>query len=367
MVLNAFAKDILDERYEDEGIEYIFDIETKRMFFKKDSDQKMVALGTISVDPNFGTLTFHKQEDPTGYLRKPKPSWGIHKHLVNVDIIKSVEYTAGNRIYRINTGTVKFLSCLSASYQGEPKYYVPISEWVVLNAVPKIDKSALQKTLEKKIHPSWIPLFMQEYQKEYLVKMLSYIKQVRNKGINVLPAQDNVFEALRLTGLEDVKVVILGQDPYPNREHPHGLAFSSKSRRTPASLRNVFTEIKRSYPHFEPKDNDLTLWALQGVLLLNSILTVSEGFPLSHKDLGWTNFTGQIIKEVSMKKEPVVWMLWGKTAQGLYDSLAYKNKHHLVLKSGHPSPMSVKLFENCGHFEKCNLHLRENQLKEINW
>lgn len=155
--------------------------------------------------------------------------------------------------------------------------------------------------------------------------------------------------------------------PYPNKDHAHGLAFSSKSLKTPASLSNIYKEVKKDYPDFKRADNDLTDWALQGVLMINSILTVKEGVPASHSKLYWMQFTGRIIKELSKLKRPIVWMLWGNYAKDLYKNLAYKNKEHLILTSGHPSPMSVKLFENCGHFKKCNLYLNEKEIEEIKW
>lgn len=367
MVLGEFAKDILDQVYELEGIEYFFDIGTSSLFMRKLEEGKVIKLGELSIDGMTNNITFHKNEKDDGFMRKPVPSWGIHKHLVDVRIIKYIEYRTETKIYRIGTSQIPFLSCHEGVYQGEPKYYVPLKEWTKIDLQVKTDKDPLTKLLERKFHPSWIPMVKEEWDKPYFKTMLAKIKVLRSKGVKVLPAQDNVFEAFRLTGLDEVKVVILGQDPYPDPRHPHGLSFSTKSMQTPASLRNIYEEIKRTEEGFKRSDNDLTDWALQGVFLLNSILTVNEGQPASHKGLDWLRFTGRAIKEISLLKRPVVWMLWGNYAQSLYDTLAYKNKEHLVLKAGHPSPLSVRLFKNCGHFEQCRLYLEKNNIPIIKW
>jgi uracil-DNA glycosylase len=366
MVLGDLAKDILDMVYEMDEIEYIFNIRDKKLYFRKTDSDTAKFLGTLSVEANSGDITFHKKEQDGGHMRKPTPSWGIHQHLHYVKIIKYIEYETETTLYRIKADQVSFLSVSTGFHQGEPKFYVPLKDWEITSKTQKPTEDNLTTILGKKVHGSWVPIFKEEYSKEYFTRMLKTIKYRRTK-INVLPAQDNMFYAFKLTGLSDVKVVILGQDPYPSAEHPHGLAFSTKSRRTPASLRNIYKEIEREYPDFKRTDNDLTDWGLQGVLLLNTILTVDEGYPGSHQNLGWLEFTGRIIKEISKTDKPIVWMLWGSYAQNLYKNLAYKNKKHLVLTAGHPSPLSYKLFENCGHFKQCNLYLGQHQLGEIKW
>lgn len=172
-------------------------------------------------------------------------------------------------------------------------------------------------------------------------------------GRQVLPASVDRFNAYQL-GVDKIKVVIVGQDPYPTKGHAHGLAFSvlPHIKPLPGSLRNIFAEVQadlgeRTFGN--PRSGYLGQWQSRGVFLLNTILTVEEGKPLSHKGIGWEKFTYETLRTVSEKREPVVWMLWGKQA-GAFASLA--PSHHLVLRAGHPSPLSYRLFRGCRHFSK---------------
>ncbi len=200
------------------------------------------------------------------------------------------------------------------------------------------------------------------------MKSLSTFVQNERAIHQVFPPQDLVFNAFHLTPLSNVKVVILGQDPYHNDGQAHGLSFSvPKGMAIPPSLKNIYTELVSDVPGFTyPKHGDLTAWAKQGVLLLNATLTVRAHEAASHQKRGWEQFTDTIIQEISDKKDHVVFMLWGSYAikkSGLIDS----NKH-LILTAVHPSPLSVyRGFFGCAHFSKANEFLKQHQLQEINW
>lgn len=169
-------------------------------------------------------------------------------------------------------------------------------------------------------------------------------------GKVILPAMTDRFNAYHL-GLDDIKVVILGQDPYPTKGHAHGVAFSVRPHISPIppSLRNIFAEATEDLGDwFKPRNGDLSRWVSNGVLLLNTALTVEEGKPGSHLKL-WSKFTYETLSRVSRCKQPIAWLLWGKQAQQ-YSGLV--PKHHLLLTAGHPSPLSYKLFRGCKHFSK---------------
>ncbi len=168
-----------------------------------------------------------------------------------------------------------------------------------------------------------------------------FIYEKRKEGRPILPGNSNVFNALKLTPLDNVKVVILGQDPYPNRNHAHGLSFSvpRECKAIPRSLQNIFKEYKNDLGYEIPDNGNLEAWALNGVLLLNTVLTVQEKLSNSHKDLGWEKLTTEILKKIDEKTENTVFILWGNQAQK-YEYLIDKTKH-LVIKSAHPSPLSA--------------------------
>lgn len=191
----------------------------------------------------------------------------------------------------------------------------------------------------------------------------------RRNEVNVLPKAEDVFNAFKMCPYDKLKVLILGQDPYPDKHSAHGLAFSSLSKDTPDSLKNIFKEI---YTHNEPsipiedyfKTNDLTCWAKQGVLLLNSCLTVDESVPGSHKDYGWSWFTEKIINVCNEHNNKIVFLLWGAHAK-MYKKLITDAKH-LVLESVHPSPLSAdKGFFGCDHFNKANRFLNGNDKESV--
>lgn len=181
------------------------------------------------------------------------------------------------------------------------------------------------------------------------------------------PEYNNIFNALKLTPYKDVKVVILGQDPYHGTGEAHGLSFSvQKGVKKPPSLKNIFKELKDDLGYDEPADGDLTSWAKQGVLLLNSVLTVEKDKAVSHKDLGWNLLTDHIIKLLNQKQEPVVFILWGNFARNKKEFIT--NHKHLIIESPHPSPFSANSgFFGSKPFSKTNNFLIKNNITPVNF
>jgi uracil-DNA glycosylase len=184
---------------------------------------------------------------------------------------------------------------------------------------------------------------------------------------DVFPPKELRFKALELTPFKNVKVVILGQDPYHGKGQAHGLSFSvPQGVKRPPSLRNIYKEIEQEFSGEMPIHGDLSPWATQGVLLLNAVLSVASGKPTSHAKLGWEEVTDALILQVSESCENVVFLLWGAYAQKK-EKLIDQNKH-LVLKTTHPSPFSAhKGFLGCGHFKLANAYLEKHYQKPINW
>jgi len=208
--------------------------------------------------------------------------------------------------------------------------------------------------------------------KEYnLNKILTPVKRklqrLSEEGNLIFPNKEDIFKAFKLCSFEEIKVVILGQDPYHRIHQANGLAFSvNKKIKIPPSLLNIFKEYSSDLNLKIPKSGNLNEWSQQGVFLLNSILTVEEGKPGSHKDLGWMQFTDKIIEILSEKKINIVFILWGAYAQSKIKLIDAKK--HLVITSPHPSPLSAhKGFFGSKPFSRCNEYLRNNKITEINW
>ena len=182
----------------------------------------------------------------------------------------------------------------------------------------------------------------------------------------IYPPKDYIFNALKLTSYENTKVVIVGQDPYHGENQAHGLSFSvQKGIKLPPSLQNIYKELESDLGIKPRLDGDLTGWAKQGVLLLNTVLTVRKGMANSHKDKGWEKLTRKIIELLGQRKEPIVFLLWGSYAQSYQDLIA---PWHLVLKAPHPSPLSAyRGFFGCKHFSKCNHFLVDHGQTPIDW
>ena len=214
---------------------------------------------------------------------------------------------------------------------------------------------------------SWNELIGRESQKPYYAEGLTpFVEQEYVSG-EVYPEKRNIFRAFELTPLQNVKAVILGQDPYHEPGQAHGLAFSVPDGiAIPPSLRNIYEEIRTEYGYEPPTSGNLESWAKQGVLLLNTILTVRAHEANSHAGHGWEKFTDSVLKELSHQKHPIVFMLWGGNAQKKASLI--DNPAHLVLKTSHPSLLSVyRGFRGCGHFRMCNAFLSANGLTPIDW
>ena len=217
-----------------------------------------------------------------------------------------------------------------------------------------------------KMHETWLELLNQEFRKPYMQSLREFLIQEKLKNKVVYPPNEETFRALRLTGVDDVKVVILGQDPYHGRGQADGLAFSvQKQIKLPPSLRNIFKEIEDDLGIDSPKNGDLSFLAEQGVLLLNSVLTVNEGDPASHANRGWEEFTDKIVEILNHKKN-IVFMLWGGYSQKKASKIG--EEFHCILKATHPSPLSAhRGFFGCRHFSKANEYLVLNGLNPIKW
>ena len=218
------------------------------------------------------------------------------------------------------------------------------------------------------LHPLWLPALENEFQKPYMLGLNQFLEQEYKQEKIVYPIQSDVFNAFKLTPFNEVKVVILGQDPYHGANQAHGLSFSvQKGVAIPPSLKNIYKELQADIPGFKiPTHGDLSSWAKQGVLLLNATLTVRAGEPGSHQKMGWEEFTDQAISALSEQREGLVFMLWGRYAQAKA-SLIDPTKH-VVLTAAHPSPFSAHNgFFGCTHFSKANAYLVKKGEKPIVW
>ncbi len=211
----------------------------------------------------------------------------------------------------------------------------------------------------------WDVLLKDEFKKDYYLNLRSFLKK-EYATYNVYPDMHDIFNALKYVDYKDVKVVILGQDPYINKGEAHGFAFSvQKGIKVPPSLKNVYKELQDDIGCKTPSHGNLLEWVNEGVLLLNTVLTVKEKASNSHKGKGWEILTDAIIKLINQKDDPVVFMLWGNNAK--QKSALLDNEKHLVLKATHPSPLARGGFFGCKHFSKCNEFLENNGQKPIDW
>lgn len=212
----------------------------------------------------------------------------------------------------------------------------------------------------------WDKILEEEYQKDYFKKIVLYINKAY-KDRPIFPPKNYILRALSLTDYDDVKVVILGQDPYHGVGEANGLAFAvNNGVKLPPSLKNIYKELNSDLNIPISDKGDLTCWAKEGVLLLNSVLTVEKDKPASHKNLGWENFTDAIIKKVNEKNTPVVFILWGNFARNKKSLIT--NPNHLILEATHPSPFSCNYgFFGSKPFSKTNTFLKEHGQKEIDF
>lgn len=239
-----------------------------------------------------------------------------------------------------------------------------------MNTAPQTQlTSSLQasSSLQSSSSLQWKDVLAGEREAPYFNELTEFIARERGNGKQIYPKNAEVFAALSLTPFNRVKVVILGQDPYHGPGQAHGLCFSVRPGvPLPPSLQNIFKELRSDLGCSIPTSGSLEHWALQGVLLLNTTLTVQEGQPLSHANLGWERFTDRVIKELNERRDGIVFMLWGSHAQK--KGAAIDTTRHLVLKAPHPSPLSAhRGFLGCRHFSKANEFLSAHGGTPINW
>ena len=216
------------------------------------------------------------------------------------------------------------------------------------------------------ITEKWDKILEEEYKKEYFIKLLKTL-QIEYRTKTIFPPKHDVFRAMRLTDYDNIKVVILGQDPYHGEGEAEGLSFSVRDGiRKPPSLKNIFKELEDDLGYKEPQSESLVKWAKEGVLLLNSLLTVEKDKPLSHKKLGWERFTDEIIKKINEKETPVVFILWGAYAKSKKTYIT--NKNHYIIESTHPSPFSARNgFFGSKPFSKTNKFLISKKISPVNF
>lgn len=213
----------------------------------------------------------------------------------------------------------------------------------------------------------WLDAMQEEFHKPYYKELYQFVKE-EYSNVVVYPPADDIFNAMHFTPLDKVKVLLLGQDPYHNVNQAHGLSFSVLPSQTklPPSLQNIYKELRDDLGCYIPNNGYLKKWADQGVLLLNTVLTVRAHQANSHQGKGWEKFTDAIIQAVNAQDRPIVYMLWGKPAQRKIPMLT--NPKHLILKAAHPSPLSANNgFFGCKHFSQANEFLKANGVEPIDW
>tara|TARA_Y100001970_G_scaffold294213_1_gene448643 strand:- start:39703 stop:40419 length:717 start_codon:yes stop_codon:yes gene_type:complete len=235
----------------------------------------------------------------------------------------------------------------------------------MIGKIINISRFMVKKVLEI-LDPSWLEYLQEEFSKEYMASLSKFLNKEKQNGKLIYPPSKEIFKALELCTYKQVKVIILGQDPYHNQGQAHGLAFSVNEQiRIPPSLHNIFKEVNSDLGIAVPEKGCLNKWATQGVLLLNSVMTVQANSPGSHANKGWERFTDKIIENLN-KKSHLVFMLWGNYA-AQKASLIDKSRH-LVLRASHPSPFSAaKGFFGCKHFSRCNDYLKSKNKTAIDW
>tara|TARA_Y100000768_G_scaffold113611_1_gene83765 strand:- start:8954 stop:9715 length:762 start_codon:yes stop_codon:yes gene_type:complete len=234
----------------------------------------------------------------------------------------------------------------------------------ILNTYLKMSDIVSKKTPDMDV--SWLKVLGTEFEKSYMSDLRDFLKKEKSLNKIIFPPTHKTFRCLKLTSLESVKVVIIGQDPYHGIEQANGLAFSvENSTPIPPSLKNIYKEIKTDLSEEPPLNGDLSFWASQGVLLLNSVLTVEMANPASHAEKGWEIFTDRIIQILNLK-ENIVFMLWGSYAQKKGSII--NDKKHKILEAPHPSPLSAhRGFFGCKHFSKANEYLKKIGKSKILW
>jgi uracil-DNA glycosylase len=217
-----------------------------------------------------------------------------------------------------------------------------------------------------KIEESWKEALKLEFQQPYFQALAAQLKNEKAAGKIIYPPGSLIFNAFNTTPFDQVKAIILGQDPYHNPNEAMGLSFSvPKGIRVPPSLRNIYKELHTDLGHTVPNHGDLTKWANQGVLLLNSFLTVEKNKPRSHQKIGWAQFTDAVIKTLSNERENLVFMLWGNPAKK--KAAMIDREKHLILEAAHPSPLAGGAYFGSKHFSQANTYLEANGKTSIDW
>lgn len=221
----------------------------------------------------------------------------------------------------------------------------------------------------ERMSASWQELLQEELNLPYMKELGIFLEKEEEAGKKIYPPKNQRFQAFLETPFDQVKVVIVGQDPYHGDGQAHGLCFSVEEKVTklPPSLKNIFKELQADLGIAYPKIGCLSSWARQGVFLLNSTLTVEEGSPKSHFGKGWERFTDQVIQKLAERKDPIVFLLWGKLAEEKGSKILSSGKQHQLLIAAHPSPFSASGFLGCRHFSKANEFLVKNGHKPICW
>ncbi len=229
-----------------------------------------------------------------------------------------------------------------------------------------MQKYYFMKIEDIKIEESWKKVLKEEFSKPYFDELKSKLVQEKSEGTIIYPLGSLIFNAYNSTPFDDVKVIIIGQDPYHNPGEAMGLSFSvPRGIRVPPSLKNIYKELHTDLGVDIADHGDLTSWANQGVLLLNAFLTVQHKNAGSHRKIGWGKFTDATIIALSEQRKNLVFMLWGNFAKSKSELINHKK--HLVLEAAHPSPLARGAYFGSKHFSKCNEYLKKNDFKEINW
>ena len=227
-------------------------------------------------------------------------------------------------------------------------------------ALPLFNPSSVQ------IEPSWLEHLSEEFSKPYFAQIKQFLVVEKNKGKIIYPPGPLIFNAFNKTPFDKVRIIILGQDPYHGPGQAMGLCFSvPKNIAIPASLKNIYKEMHRDIGFVIPSHGDLSSWALNGVFLLNAILTVEKNSPGSHSNIGWQLFTNAVIKTLSDEREGLIFLLWGNFARSKRELI--DPGKHIVLEAAHPSPLARDAFNGCGHFSKVNAILNGRAEPPINW
>jgi uracil-DNA glycosylase len=216
------------------------------------------------------------------------------------------------------------------------------------------------------IESSWKELLSDEFEKPYFVSLSEYLKREKLSGIKIYPKSPDIFNAFNMTPVQNVKVVILGQDPYHGPGQAHGLSFSvPEGVALPPSLQNIYKELFTDLGIKPANSGSLVKWAQQGVFLLNAVLTVRAGEAASHSKIGWMEFTDAVISKLSKERDGIVFMLWGNFAKGKRDLI--DTSRHFILEAPHPSPLARGGFFGCRHFSKANEFIKSKGKEPVNW